>query len=303
MSLPSFVKIYEVGPRDGLQNESKLIPAGIKIELINKLSNAGIKFIEATSFVSPKWVPQLADSSDVLHGIKHHEGVIYSALVPNERGMEGALESHVKEIAIFTAASEAFTKKNINCSIAESLDRFIPVIDQANKNNIKVRGYVSTIVECPYSGKVKPQLVSEVAKELYDMGCYEVSLGDTTGVGTPIHIKKVLESVLKNIPVEKIALHCHDTYGQGLVNIYAALEMGISVFDSSVGGLGGCPYAEGASGNVATEDVLYMLAGMGIETDINMYAVCDAAQYICGFLGMEPRSRVSKALPNHKILE
>ena len=296
MTLPAKVRIYEVGPRDGLQNEKEIVPAAVKAELIDRLSETGLSHIEATSFVSPKWVPQMGDAAEVMAKIRRKKGVTYPVLVPNEKGMEGALAAGATEIAIFTAASESFTQKNINCTIAESLARFAPVVDSAKKNNIYVRGYVSCVVGCPYEGAIAPEKVAAVAKELAAMGCYEISLGDTIGVGTPDKIKKMLITVKKAVPVEKLALHCHDTYGQALVNIYAGLEEGIAVIDSSVAGLGGCPYAKGASGNVATEDVLYMLNGMDIKTGVNLDSIVDTAWFISGHLNRKPASRVAQAM-------
>ncbi|MCI5059536.1 MAG: hydroxymethylglutaryl-CoA lyase [Alphaproteobacteria bacterium] len=281
MSLPSEVKIYEVGPRDGLQNETQNIPTDIKIELIERLADAGLTYIEATSFVSPKAVPQMADHNEVMAGITRKEGVTYAALIPNERGMENALQSGVDEVAIFASASEEFSQKNINCSIEESYVRFAPVMEMANAANIPVRGYVSCVAGCPYEGEVAPEKVAEVAKHLYDMGCYEISLGDTIGIGTPDRIRTMLEAVMAtNIPAEKLALHCHDTHSHALTNIEEGLKMGIAVVDSSVAGLGGCPYAPGASGNVATEDVLELLDKLGITTNINKKAVLDTAEFI-----------------------
>ncbi len=294
--LPSIVKIYEVGPRDGLQNEKQLVPADVKITLIEKLADAGLRHIESASFVSPKWVPQMADAAAVMTGIKRREGVSYPALVPNEKGMAGALASGVGEVAVFAAASESFSSKNINCSIAESLQRFVPVIEMARGAGIAVRGYVSCVAGCPYEGAVAPDAVADVARSLYDMGCYEISLGDTIGVGTPNIIGDMLRAVSEKVPLSALALHCHDTYGQALVNIYKGLEMGIGVIDSSVAGLGGCPYAKGASGNVATEDVLYMLHGMGIETGVDIKKLIDAAWYIAGHLDRKPSSKVAHAL-------
>jgi hydroxymethylglutaryl-CoA lyase len=289
------IKLYEVGARDGLQNEKQIVPLAVKIELIDRLSMAGLSHIEAGAFVSPKWIPQMADSTEVIAGIKRKAGVVYSALVPNEKGMETAVAANVPEIAIFTAASESFTQKNINCSIAESLERFAPVMATAKARNIKVRGYVSCVAGCPYEGAVDPAKVADVSKRLYDMGCYEISLGDTIGVGTPKQIKVVLNAVTPIVPVEKLALHCHDTYGQALVNIYAGLEAGVTVFDSSVAGLGGCPYAKGASGNVATEDVLYMLNGLGLDTGIDLDKLVETAWFISRALGREPASHVARA--------
>lgn len=296
MSLPRSVRLYEVGPRDGLQNEKEILPVAAKIELINRLSQAGLTHIEATSFVSPKWVPQMGDAAEVMKGITRKAGVSYSVLVPNEKGMEGAVAAGVTEIAVFAAASESFSQKNINCSIAESLERFKPVMAAAQAHNIKVRGYVSCVVGCPYEGAIDPARVADVAAALHDMGCYEISLGDTIGVGTPNKIQDMLNTVGRRVPVSALALHCHDTYGQALANIYAGLQAGISVVDSSVAGLGGCPYAQGASGNVATEDVLYMLQGMGIETGVDLQGIIDTAWFISGQLNKNPASKVAYAL-------
>lgn len=293
---PSKVKIYEVGPRDGLQNEKEILPAAVKIELIERLVQAGLSFIEASAFVSPKWVPQMGDAAEVFAGIKPRDGVTYAALVPNERGMESALAAGVKEIAVFAAASETFSQKNINCSIAESFERFAPVIESAQENGVRVRGYVSCIAGCPYEGLIEPPQVAAVAAKLHEMGCYEISLGDTIGVGTPNRIKEVIAAVAEDVPIESLALHCHDTYGQALANIYAGLQEGVAVIDSAVGGLGGCPYAKGASGNVATEDVLYMLTGLGIETGADIKAVIDTAWFIAGKLGGAPHSKLAHAL-------
>lgn len=296
MNFPSRVKIVEVGPRDGLQNEKQTVPASVKIELIGRLGAAGLSVIESGAFVSPKWVPQMADTADVLAGVDRRAGVTYPVLVPNEKGMEGAIASGVGEIAVFSAASESFSQKNINCTIAESFDRFSPVIEMAKANNIRVRGYVSCVAGCPYEGAIAPDVVADVAAKLFAMGCYEISLGDTIGVGTPIVTATMLRAVMARVPVEKLALHCHNTYGQALANIYTGLEMGVAVFDSSVGGLGGCPYAKGASGNVATEDVLYMLNGMGIETGVDINAVVDTAWFISNHLGRKPDSKVANAM-------
>lgn len=296
MTFPSRVKLVEVGPRDGLQNEKQTVPASVKIELIGRLGAAGLSVIESGAFVSPKWVPQMADTADVLAGIDRRAGVTYPVLVPNEKGMEGAIAAGVGEIAVFAAASESFSQKNINCTIAESFDRFAPVMDMARANNIRVRGYVSCVAGCPYEGAIAPDAVADVAAKLFDMGCYEISLGDTIGVGTPIVTATMLRAVMARVPVEKLALHCHNTYGQALANIYTGLEMGVAVFDSSVGGLGGCPYAKGASGNVATEDVLYMLNGMGIETGVDINAVVDTAWFISNHLGRKPDSKVANAM-------
>lgn len=293
MSLPKKVKIVEVGPRDGLQNEKQPISVETKIELINRLSETGLSAIEAGAFVSPKWVPQMADTDQVLTGINKNPRISYPVLVPNQKGMEMAVDVGVKEIAVFAAASETFSQKNINCSIAESLERFAPVIDTAKNHNIKVRGYVSCVLGCPYEGGVPPGKVAEVSKALSDMGCYEISLGDTIGVGTVPKTNAMLDAVMRHLPAGQLAVHFHDTYGQALVNIYAALERGISVIDSSVGGLGGCPYAKGASGNVATEDALYMLHGLNIETGVNIQSVIDTARWIFSVLGRAPSGKLS----------
>jgi isopropylmalate/homocitrate/citramalate synthase len=290
------VRIYEVGPRDGLQNEKHLVPADVKIALIDRLAQAGLSAIEATSFVSPRWVPQMADAAEVMAGIARKEGVSYPVLVPNEKGMEGALAAGAKEVAIFTAASETFAQKNINCSIADSIVRFRPVMEMARENGVRVRGYVSCVAGCPYEGHVPPAKVAEVAGMLREIGCYEISLGDTIGVGTPRQIRALLDIVMKSVPLNELALHCHDTFGQALANIYAGIEAGIEVIDSSVGGLGGCPYAPGAAGNVATEDVLYMLKGMGIDTGADLMQVVETAWFISGRLGREPVSKVAKAM-------
>ncbi|AEP09222.1 hydroxymethylglutaryl-CoA lyase [Micavibrio aeruginosavorus] len=296
MAFPSRVKIVEVGPRDGLQNEKQTVPTDVKIELIRRLGDAGLSVIESGAFVSPKWVPQMADTADVMAGIDRRAGVTYPVLVPNEKGVEGAIASGVDEIAVFAAASESFSRKNINCSIAESFERFAPVIAMAKAKNIRVRGYVSCVAGCPYEGAIAPQAVADVSAKLLDMGAYEISLGDTIGVGTPVVTATMLKAVMARVPVEKLALHCHNTYGQALANIYTGLEMGVAVFDSSVGGLGGCPYAKGASGNVATEDVLYMLNGMGIETGVDINAVVDTAWFISNHLGRKPDSKVANAM-------
>lgn len=295
MKLPARVKIYEVGPRDGLQNEAQPVPAAIKIGLIERLAAAGLPVIEAASFVSPKWVPQMATSSEVMRGLKRRPGVIYSALTPNMKGLEGAIEAGMNEVAVFGAASETFTQKNINCSIAESIARFAPVVEVATENTLNVRGYVSCALGCPYEGEVALPAVVDVAQRLYEMGCYEIVIADTIGVGTPGKAKAVIEAVAKIIPTEKLAVHFHDTYGQALANIYAALECGIATVDSSVAGLGGCPYAKGAAGNVATEDVLYMLDGLGIETGVSMNGLLEASRYIGEFLQRRPASKVACA--------
>ena len=295
MSLPARVRIVDVGPRDGVQNEQGERPTKVKLELIERLADAGLQAVEATAFVSPKWVPQMADHVEVLEGIRRKPGVSYPVLTPNLKGFEAAKAAGATEVAIFGAASEAFSKKNINCTIAESMERFRPVAEAARASNIKVRGYLSCVVGCPYEGDVAPQKVAEVAAMLWDMGCYEVSLGDTIGVGTPKRTQAMIEAVAKRIPVAKLAGHYHDTYGQALANIYASMELGVATFDTSVAGLGGCPYAAGASGNVATEDVLYLMQGLGIETGVDLERVVDAGQWICGILGREPASKVARA--------
>lgn len=295
MSLPQRVRLVEVGPRDGLQNEARPIDVADKIWLVDDLSNAGLGYIEVGSFVSPKWVPQMAGSAEVFAGIQRKDGVTYAALAPNFRGFEDALLAGVKEVAVFAAASEAFSQRNINCSISESLDRFLPIMEAARLHGIRVRGYVSCVLGCPYEGEVAPKQVASVANELFSMGCYEVSLGDTIGTGTPGATRTLIDAVAANIPRGKLAGHFHDTYGQALVNIYASLLEGVQVFDSSVAGLGGCPYAKGATGNVATEDVVYMLDGMGIETGIDLDALIAAGQRISEVLGRPNGSRVAKA--------
>ena len=296
MSLPRKVRIVDVAPRDGLQNEPKGVPASVKIELIERLQDAGLPAVEATAFVSPKWVPQMADSAEVMAGIRKRAGVAYPVLVPNMKGFEAARAAGAEEVAVFGAATETFSRKNINCSIAESLDRFAPVVAAAKKQGIRVRGYISVVAGCPYEGEVRPAAVAAIAGELYAMGCYEVSLGDTIGVGTPKKIRTVIEAVARKVPIAKIGGHYHDTYGQALANIYASLEVGLKIFDSSVAGLGGCPYAKGATGNVATEDVIYMLDGLGIETGVDLEKLFRAGEFICRALGREPASRVARAL-------
>ena len=295
MTLPSHVRLIEVGPRDGLQNEALPISVADKVQLVDALTDAGLGYIEVGSFVSPKWVPQMAGSAEVFAQIRRKPGVVYGALAPNMRGFEDAVAAGVKEVAVFAAASEAFSQRNINCSISESLARFVPIIEAARQHGISVRGYVSCVLGCPYEGQVSPQQVAQVAQELYAMGCYEVSLGDTIGTGTPTATRNLFEAVTACVPREKLAGHFHDTYGQALVNIYASLQEGIAVFDSSIAGLGGCPYAKGASGNVATEDVLYMLNGMGIDTGVDMDRLLLAGEHICQVLGRVTGSRVAKA--------
>src|ERR1700693_1083320 len=288
MSLPRKVRIVEVGPRDGLQNEPKSVPTSVKIELIERLADGGLPAVEATAFVSPKWVPQMADHAQVMAGLRRKAGVAYPVLVPNMQGFEAARAARATEIAVFGAASETFSRKNINCGIAESLERFAPVVAAARAQDMRVRGYISCVAGCPYEGEVKPRAVAAVAAKLYAMGCYEISLGDTIGVGAPGKIRRMLEAVAKRIPMAVLAGHYHDTYGQALANIYASLEAGVKTFDSSVAGLGGCPYAKGATGNVATEDVIYMLEGMGIRTGVDLTRVRHVGKFICTELGREP---------------
>ncbi|MBT2374541.1 hydroxymethylglutaryl-CoA lyase [Pseudomonas fluorescens] len=295
MSLPSHVRLVEVGPRDGLQNEAQPISVADKVKLVDALTAAGLSYIEVGSFVSSKWVPQMAGSAEVFAQIQRKPGVIYGALAPNLRGFEDALAAGVKEVAVFAAASEAFSQRNINCSISESLERFAPIMAAAKQHGVSVRGYVSCVLGCPYEGEIAPEQVAAVARELFAMGCYEVSLGDTIGTGTAGATRRMFEVVGAQVPRDKLAGHFHDTYGQAIANIYASLLEGIQVFDSSIAGLGGCPYAKGASGNVATEDVLYLLNGLGIETGINMQALVLAGQQICSVLGRPTGSRVAKA--------
>ena len=295
MSLPSHVRLVEVGPRDGLQNEAQPISVADKVQLVDALSAAGLSYIEVGSFVSPKWVPQMAGSAQVFAQIQRKAGVTYGALAPNLRGFEDALAAGVKEVAVFAAASEAFSQRNINCSINESLERFAPIMAAAKQHGISVRGYVSCVLGCPYEGEIAPEQVAMVARELYAMGCYEVSLGDTIGTGTAGATRRLFEVVGAHVPQEKLAGHFHDTYGQAVANIYASLLEGITVFDSSIAGLGGCPYAKGASGNVATEDVVYLLNGLGIQTGIDLEALIRAGQQISNVLGRPTGSRVAKA--------
>ena len=296
MRLPKEVRMVEVGPRDGLQNEAEILPAATKIALIEQLGDAGLAVVEAGSFVSPKWIPQMADTAEVLAGLRRKPGVAYPVLVPNMKGFEAARAAGVEEIAIFGAASESFSRRNINCSIAESLERFAPVAAAAKQHAMHVRGYISCVVDCPYEGPIAPKAVAEVAARLFAMGCYEISLGDTIGTGTPARIQRMIERVGKSVPIERLAVHFHDTYGQALANILASLEQGVAVVDSSVAGLGGCPYAKGASGNVASEDVLYMLNGLGIRTGVDLARLAAAGQFISKALGREPASKVARAL-------
>lgn len=294
--LPRKVRIVEVGARDGLQNEKGEVPTAVKLELIERLADAGLQAVEATAFVSPKWIPQMADHTEVLERIRRRPGVSYPVLTPNLKGFEAARAAGATEVAIFGAASEAFSKKNINCSIAESLERFHPITEAAARHGIKVRGYVSCVLGCPYEGPVAPQKVAEVAGALFDMGCYEISLGDSIGTGTPGTTQAMIEACARKVPMPQLAGHYHDTYGQALANVYASMELGVATFDSSVAGLGGCPYAKGASGNVATEDVVYMLQGLGIETGIDLDRLVDIGQWICGVIGREPATKAGRAI-------
>lgn len=289
------VSIFEMGARDGLQNEVA-VPTAAKIALIESLADAGLKRIESGSFVSPKWVPQMADSADVLKQIQRQSGVVYSALTPNVKGFELALDAKASEVAIFGAASQSFSQRNINCSIEESIERFIPLMELAKAHNIPVRGYVSCVLGCPYEGEIAVSEVARVSEILYKMGCYEISLGDTIGVGTPQKARRMLQTAAERVPIEKLALHFHDTYGQALANILACLDLGVRVFDSSVAGLGGCPYAKGASGNLATEDLVYMLHGMGFETGIDLQKLALAGQAISTQLNRNNGSKVATAL-------
>ena len=295
MNLPKQVRLVEVGPRDGLQNEKQPISVADKVRLVDDLTAAGMTYVEAGSFVSPKWVPQMAGSDQVFAQIQHRSGVTFAALTPNLRGFEAAMQAGVTEVAVFAAASESFSQKNINCSIAESLQRFVPLMDAAKAKGVRVRGYISCVLGCPYEGEVAPAQVASVAKELYAMGCYEISLGDTIGVGTPGKTRQLFDLISRDIAHHLLAGHFHDTFGQALANIYASLQEGIAVFDSSVAGLGGCPYAKGATGNVASEDVLYLLNGLGINTGVDMDKLIAAGQRICDVVGKPNGSRVARA--------
>jgi hydroxymethylglutaryl-CoA lyase len=296
MPLPAKVKIVEVGPRDGLQNEQQVVPTATKIELIERLADAGLRVIEATSFVSPKWVPQMADNAAVIQGIKRHPAAVYPVLTPNLQGFDAALQAGATEVAIFGAASESFSRKNINCSIVESLKRFEPILSAASALEIPVRGYVSCVVGCPYEGDIAPEQAASVTKSLFDMGCYEVSLGDTIGVGNPASIQRLIAACARAVPIERLAGHYHDTYGMAIVNIYASLQMGMAIFDSSVAGLGGCPYARGASGNVATEDVVYLLHGLGIETGIDLAKLAAIGDWISSAINRPNGARAGRAI-------
>ncbi len=294
--LPRRVKIVEVGARDGLQNEAQVVPTAVKVSLIDRLAAAGLTTIEAGAFVHPKRVPQMADTADVLAGLARRPGVRYPVLVPNETGMARALAAGAEEVAVFAAASESFSQHNINCSIEESLARFAPVMDTAVAKGVPVRGYVSCVLGCPYEGEIAPERVAEVSARLMGMGCYEISLGDTIGVGTPGKARAMMESVAARVPLGQLAVHFHDTYGQAPTNIHACLELGVATVDSSVAGLGGCPYAPGATGNVASEDVLYLLDGLGIETGVDLAELAAAGRFISGHLGRPPASKVALAM-------
>jgi hydroxymethylglutaryl-CoA lyase len=294
MNYPERVKLVEVGPRDGLQNEAAMIPTAIKVELIDRLADAGVQTIETTSFVSPKWIPQLADAAELYQSIHRRPGTAYTVLVPNVTGLKRALKVGVEEIAVFTAASETFNRKNINVSIEESIERFVPVLELAKSEGLRVRGYVSCALGCPYEGPIAPEKVASVARELAQLGCYEISLGDTIGVGTPLEAQRMVSMVMQATEPAKLAVHFHDTRGQALANILACLQLGIATVDASVAGLGGCPYARGARGNVASEDLLYMLHGMGIETGVDLDKLVDAALFISDVLGREPASKLGK---------
>jgi hydroxymethylglutaryl-CoA lyase len=294
--LPRRVRIVDVSPRDGLQNEKAVVPTDVKVGLIDRLTDAGLPAIEATSFVSPRWVPQMADNAQVMAAIRRKPGVRYPVLTPNIKGFEAALAAAADEVAVFVAASETFSQKNINCSISESLERARPVAAAAKTHGVRVRGYISCVLDCPYEGEIAPSAVREVAAALQAMGCYEISLGDTIGTGTPGRARRLIATVAETVPVETLAGHFHDTYGQAIANVYAAMEAGVATFDSSVAGLGGCPYAKGATGNVATEDLLYLLEGLDIETGVDMTRLRIAGRYISDFLGRPPASRVARAL-------
>ena len=290
------VRIVEVGPRDGLQNEKQVVPTDTKLELIARLADAGLRDIEATSFVSPKRVPQMADHAQLMQRLPRRDGVSYPVLTPNLQGFEAALQAGAREVAVFASASEAFSQRNINCSIAESIERFEPLMAAAQRAGVRVRGYVSCVVGCPYEGAVAPQRVADVAARLADIGCYEISLGDTIGVGTPGSVLRMLEAVSVRMNVDRLAGHFHDTYGMAIANVHAAYTFGLRVFDSSVSGLGGCPYAQGASGNVATEDLVYLLNGLGVDTGVDLDRLIDCSAWISSVLGREPSSRVTRAV-------
>lgn len=296
MAFPNKVKIVEVGPRDGLQNEPNLVPTKLKVDLINKLSETGLTTIEATSFVSKKWIPQLQDAHEVYTSIKKQPNVTYPVLIPNMQGLERALNADVKHIALFTSASETFCKKNINCSIKQSFTKMEEVMKNASMHNLNVRGYISCVLGCPYEGKINPSIVSDIAYEMHNLGCSEISLGDTIGIGTPLNSCKLIENVANKVDIDKIAIHFHNTYGQALANIYACLNLGIKIIDSSIAGLGGCPYANGASGNVATEEVIYLLSGLNIDTGIDLNKILEVSKYLNQILGCTNRSKITSDL-------
>ena len=303
MNLPHRVRLVDVAARDGLQNEATPVATDLKVALIERLADAGLPVVEATSFVSPKWVPQMADAADVMARIRRRPGVSYPVLVPNLKGLEAALAAKAGEVAVFAAASESFSRRNINCSIDESLDRFAPVCEAALAAGVRVRGYISCVLGCPYEGAIAPAAVAAVGRRLAAMGCYEISLGDTIGTGTPVHAQRMIEAVAEHVPIASLAGHFHDTYGQALGNILAAMQLGVATFDSSVAGLGGCPYAKGATGNVATEDVVYLLHGMGIETGVDLDLLVDAGEFISGALGRATASRAGRALAAKRVRE
>lgn len=296
MNLPNHVSIVEVGPRDGLQNEADPVSLNTKVELVNRLSRCGLQIIETGAFVNPRWVPQMADSAEVFASICRHDGTEYTALIPNQRGFDSAREAQADQVAIFTAASESFSRKNTNCTIQESIERFAPVAAAAKLHNIPLRGYISCVIDCPYEGRVAPERVTQLTQQLLDLGCYEVSLGDTIGTGTPASFRRLLNKVLERVPANRLAVHCHDTYGMAIANIDQALSLGISVVDSSIAGLGGCPYAPGASGNVATEDVVYLLDGYGIEHGIDRNALVATGEWISQALNRPNGSKAGAAL-------
>jgi hydroxymethylglutaryl-CoA lyase len=299
MSSPTnrpMVRIVEVGPRDGLQNEKQVVSTETKLELIERLAKTGLRDIEATAFVSPKWVPQMGDHEEIMRRLERHPGVNYPVLTPNLKGFEAAVQAGAQEVAVFAAASEGFSQRNINCSIAESIARFEPVLQAAQRHSVKVRGYVSCVIACPYDGPTPAQKTADVATRLYEIGCYEVSLGDTIGVGTPADVLCMLEAVAKTVPVERMAGHYHDTYGMAVANVHASYQFGLRVFDSSIAGLGGCPYARGATGNVATEDIVYLLQGLGADTGTRLDALVECGSWISRVLGRESSSRVARAM-------
>ena len=296
MNLPGHVRIVEVGPRDGLQNESAAPDTATRIELIQRLAACGLPAVEATAFVSPKWVPRMADHDAVLRGIERRPGTAYPVLTPNLKGFENAVAAGAEEVAVFGAASETFSRRNINCSIDESLERFAPILETARERGVRVRGYVSCVLGCPYEGAIDPAAVARVSAALYEMGCYEISLGDTIGVGTPLAAQRAVEAVAARVPIGHVAAHFHDTYGQALANLLAVLELGVATIDSAVAGLGGCPYAQGASGNVASEDVVYMLDGMGIKTGVDLDALAATGQWICDVMDRRNESKVGRAM-------